>query len=134
MTLKSIFHGKTVYLSGPMTNIPGFNYPKFYEWELFLTTLGAKVHNPARIVDELCQASRDIFSENLNLNSLIKCSEKRKWVEYMSHVSPYVGSADILVQLEDWNDSFGARCELIWAEKFNLNVVSECYINTIQNG
>ena len=38
-------HGKKVYVAGPMTGLPEFNYPAFFAAEEYLRSHGAKVMN-----------------------------------------------------------------------------------------
>lgn len=38
---------KKVYIAGPMSGIPEFNFPAFYEAEEYLRSLGYDVFNPA---------------------------------------------------------------------------------------
>lgn len=38
-----------LYLSGPMTGLPCYNFPAFFYWEVVLSNRGHKVINPARI-------------------------------------------------------------------------------------
>jgi hypothetical protein len=39
---------KKIYIAGPMTGLPEFNYPAFFEAEKKIEALGFKVTNPAR--------------------------------------------------------------------------------------
>lgn len=38
---------RKVYIAGPMTGLPEFNYPTFFAAEEYLRSHGAKVMNPA---------------------------------------------------------------------------------------
>jgi uncharacterized protein DUF4406/uncharacterized protein DUF6378 len=97
-----------VYLSGPMRNLPEYNYPQFDERARDLRKLGYEVINPA---------------ENFGGDTT------RTFEEYMHTDLSQVLRADIVAVLPGWSDSEGARLEVqvavatgkrvVWAHNFD---------------
>lgn len=78
----------TVYISGPMTGMPDYNYPAFYAADSLLRArFGCQVINPAR------QEVRP------------------SWEAYMRHDVNLLREATALFQLPGWERSRGARIE-----------------------
>ncbi|PTQ70393.1 DUF4406 domain-containing protein [Pseudomonas sp. GV071] len=78
---------KRIYLSGPMTGLPDFNYPAFNAEAARLRALGYEVVNPA---ENPPQAS---------------------WADYMRQDIPQLLTCDTLALLPGWHNSRGARME-----------------------
>ena len=84
--------GRRVYLSGPMTGWPDKNSKAFEEAERIAYSLGAKgVYNPVTHTKSVDWTEREQFL-HYDLRILLDC--------------------DAVVQLEDWNRSWGAAREL----------------------
>lgn len=81
-----------IYIAGPMTGLPEFNYPAFHAAESELRAYGYEVLNPAH------------------------CPEQPNWRGYMRHAIKQVSDADGIALLPDWEQSRGARVE------FNLAI------------
>lgn len=79
-----------IYIAGPMTGYPEFNYPAFFAAEQALRDLGYETINPAR------SEGRD------------GC---KSWVDYMRAAIRDVADADAIALLPGWQDSRGAAVE-----------------------
>lgn len=60
-----------LYIAGPMTGLPEFNYPAFYRAEKYLTTCGLTVENPAWNV--LPEGEHWIGYMRLGVSQLVRC-------------------------------------------------------------
>ncbi len=79
-----------VYISGPMTGLPEFNYPAFNTAAVEMRALGWEVINPA----ENHGGRTDLPRE-----------------EYFRQAIPWVARCDAILMLEGWRHSEGARLE-----------------------
>jgi hypothetical protein len=93
-----------LYIAGPMTGLPGFNYRAFFEAERAIMALGHTALNPARTdgptADEAIAASGT--HEN----------PSHTWEYYLRRDIPKVTAADALVVLPGWQNSRGANLEV----------------------
>ncbi len=87
-----------VYIAGPMTGLPEFNYPAFNDAEEQLRAIGHEPINPAR---------RGVDPD-------------WTWVDYMRHAIRDVTKADGIHLLEGWESSRGARLEATIADALGL--------------
>ena len=94
-----------VYLSGPMTGYPQFNYPAFNRIAESLTRIGFKVVNPVEICSHLPQGS--------------------PWSDFMDVCLPAVAGSKKIYLLKGWEKSKGARLELKEAIKHELEIVQQ---------
>lgn len=88
-----------LYLGGPMTGIPDFNYPLFKEvaeWLRF-PTRGYEVRCPAEIDGG---------------NQVLEGGEVQPWKYYMRHALRMLLECDSIALLPGWEKSKGARREL----------------------
>ncbi len=92
----------TIYLSGPMTGLPDYNYPAFNEAAAQLRQFGFRVLNPAEIFGGDMTRSR---SEYLKADLLLLIQE-----------------AELVVTLPEWEQSAGARLEVEVAFQLGLPV------------
>jgi len=97
---------KRVYIAGPMTGLPGYNYPAFNAAAKRLRELGFEVENPAENPDPACGT----------------------WLGYMRMAIRQLALCDSLVLLPGWQDSRGARIEQQLAAELGLLVVCECNV------
>ena len=91
-----------VYIAGPMTGRPQFNYPAFHQAATLLRAAGYAVINPAENPAPLCGS----------------------WLGYMRMSVAQVASVDCVVMLPGWPFSKGARIEYLIAKLLGLGVTS----------
>lgn len=92
----------TLYLSGPMTGIPDFNFPAFNQASARWRSEGYRVFNPAENFDGRTDLPR---------------------AAYMREDLAQVMQADIVAVLPGWKDSKGARLEVAMARELDLPVI-----------
>ena len=95
----------TIYVAGPMTGYPEFNYPAFRDAAATLARLGHIVLNP-------------VDSENHNPTP----GTPQSWQWYMRHAIRMVVGADGMALLDGWEKSKGARLEHSIATALGLDV------------
>lgn len=92
-----------IYLSGPMTGLPDFNYPTFNKTAADLRARGFTVYNPAEYKhDGPVFPIREAFAEY----SRFICLE-----------------ADAIALLPGWENSLGVSAELALARNCNLEII-----------
>ncbi len=91
-----------IYIAGPMTGRPQFNYPAFHQAAALLRAAGYIVVNPAENPAPACGS----------------------WLGYMRMSVAQVASVDCLVMLPGWPFSKGARIEYLIAKLLGLGVTS----------
>lgn len=90
-----------VYIAGPMTGLPEFNYPAFFRAAHHLRTLGHDPINPARIEGrEGC----------------------RSWLDFMRASLRDIAEADGVALLDGWHASRGAVIEQRLGHELGLDV------------
>jgi len=97
--------GKTIYLSGPMTGLPEFNYPAFHRVARELRASGHYVYNPAEF-------PFDGPMEEYPIRDAMA-----------AHCAFLCQCADTIVLLSGWKTSKGAGIELSLAHYLGLHVV-----------
>lgn len=98
-----------IYIAGPMSGLPEFNYPAFNEAALRLRTLGYHVENPAE-------------------NPVPPC---KSWAGYMRLAIAKLATCDCVALLPGWETSKGASVEQRLAHDLALRVVP---VSAIQDG
>jgi hypothetical protein len=90
-----------VYISGPMTGLPGFNFPAFNTAARRLASQGHKTVNPANkgIVDGW------------------------EWSDYLRHDVRLLTECDAIYLLHGWRDSRGARLEEHIARELGMQIL-----------
>ena len=96
----------TVYVAGPMTGLPEFNYPAFREAADRLRCLGHKVLNPVDAED--CNPTPGV---------------PQAWEWYMRHALRMVLESDAVALLPGWEKSRGAKLEVAVAEALGMTVL-----------
>lgn len=96
----------TVYVAGPMTGLPEFNYPAFREAADRLREIGYKVLNP-------------VDAEEHNPTPGLP----QAWDWYMRHALGMVLAADGLALLPGWQQSRGANLEVTVAKALGMTVL-----------
>ncbi len=95
---------KTIYLAGPMSGLPEFNYPAFNEAAALLRAKGHTVLNPAE-------------------NPVPACGT---WQGYMRLALAQLVQCECIVLLPGWSESKGALIErklaqVLWMDVFLFN-------------
>lgn len=93
---------RTIYLSGPMTGLPEFNYPRFNAVAEMLRAQGHVVYNPAEFQHHGVFPIRQAFAE------------------YTAFIC---NRADTIVMLEGWENSKGANAEKALAENCQIDII-----------
>jgi len=102
---------KTVYLAGPMTGVPEFNFPAFDQAAGVLEGLGYKVSNPA-------QMDRDVGfdpSSTQVSNEFLRDALRRDLAA--------ICDADTIAMLPGWEKSGGAKIEWMLAAHLGLEII-----------
>jgi len=94
-----------LYVSGPMTGLPEFNYPAFRAAAAALSRVGYDVLNP-------------VDAEEHNPTP----GEPQAWDWYMRHALRMVLDADGVALLDGWEKSRGAALEVHIACALNLPI------------
>lgn len=92
-----------VYIAGPMTGLPEFNYPAFYRAAHTLGQAGIDTINPART------------------EGRVGC---RDWLDYMRASLRDIADCDGIATLPGWGESRGAALEVHIARSLDLPVKS----------
>jgi ketopantoate reductase len=90
-----------IYISGPMTGLPDFNRPAFTSATARLRALGLQVVNPVEINAHMKDPTWVACLQN-DLRALLDCN--------------------VVVLLPDWQQSKGARLELMVARQLGMLV------------
>jgi hypothetical protein len=101
---------QTVYIAGPMTGIPQFNFPEFDDAALVLRADGYTVVSPAEMDDpETRRAAMDSPDGAPGSGS----SNGETWGDFLARDVKLIadGGIDAIVVLEGWERSKGARLE-----------------------
>ena len=80
---------KSIYLSGPMTGLPEFNYPAFNAAAAHLRGLGYVVESPSELPEPPCKS----------------------WAGYMRLALAQLVRCEVTVRLPGWQNSRGAVIE-----------------------
>lgn len=89
-----------LYISGPMTGYPAFNFPAFNEAEALLRKAGFDVANPAR-------------------NGVV---DGWDWADYLRLDLKLLLDCDAVATLDGWIDSRGAWLEVSTARALGMSV------------
>ena len=90
-----------LYIAGPMTGLPDFNYPAFHAEAARLRGVGFHVENPAENPAPACGS----------------------WCAYMRLAIAQLVTCDGIVLLPGWRRSKGARVEYLLACVLGMDVV-----------
>lgn len=102
-----------VYISGPMTGLPNYNYDEFYRAANLARMAGHDAINPA-----------DHFSGD----------QSKEYHEYMRADIGDLLTAEAVYFLKGWRDSIGARVEYIVAVALNLPIAFEEELASTEDG
>lgn len=95
----------TLYVAGPMSGLPEFNYPAFHQAEKDLTAAGYVALNPAHTDKKYNPAG-----------------DARSWAWYMRHALRMLTDADGVALLIGWQQSRGATIERNLARDLDMPV------------
>ena len=99
---------RRLYISGPMTGLPEFNYPAFFSAEEALVLAGYEVENPARNPDP----------------------EPKTWEGFMRMAVRQLMDCDGVALLPGWLESKGALVEVNLAKTLGMPVMTIGEITT----
>jgi len=91
---------KRIYIAGPMTGLPEFNYPAFNAEAARIRALGYHVENPAENPDQ----------------------ENGAWEDYMKMALRQMLMCDTVAMLPGWGKSKGALIEYNLAKSLGLEI------------
>jgi hypothetical protein len=97
---------KRIYIAGPMTGLPDFNYPAFNAEAARLRALGYEVENPAENPEPPCKS----------------------WLGYMRLALAQLVTCDTVANLPNYGASKGAKIEVQLALDLGLKVMSSAKI------
>jgi len=89
-----------VYIAGPMTGLPEFNYPAFNDAADKLRDAGHHVENPAENEAPPCES----------------------WKGYMRNAIAQLVKCDAVLVLEGWSNSRGANVEMKLAVSLDIDL------------
>lgn len=95
-------HQPTIYIAGPMTGLPNFNFPAFHAEAARLRGLGYEVVNPAEINPD----------------------QHLTWEACMKTCIAALVFCDVIRLLPGWQNSKGASLEHHIAERLGLMILS----------
>jgi hypothetical protein len=111
-----------LYLAGPMSNIPQFNYPLFHEAAAWLRSLGYTIVSPADEDPPEVQAAAMASSDGL-VGEAGELSGGQTYGQRLGHdIRLLVEEVDGIVLLPRWEFSRGARVEAFAAVTFNRQI------------
>lgn len=103
-----------IYIAGPMSGIPDYNYPKFDAAQAYLEACDFEVLNPA-----------NNFGRNQSL----------EWDVYLKLAVKQVVDCDLVLLLPGWETSKGARLEKHIANQLGISVSTfEDFVNSSRGG
>lgn len=107
--------GAKLYIAGPMTNQPDWNFPLFFETAELLRSLGYEPNNPAE------NDGPDAATAVAHANAVHR-EGAHKWADYMRRDVVRLVSCDGIVLLPGWQQSRGARLEAKLAYDLDMAV------------
>lgn len=119
-----------VYLAGPMSNLPEFNFPTFFKAEKELQDRGYEVFNPARHDTDKYGASTFKQCSTGNHNELKEVLKDRTptYRDFMKvDLNWIIDNADAIALLPGWENSKGANAEVALAKCLGLEFI---YLDT----
>lgn len=121
---------RKVYIAGPMSGIPAFNYPAFFALEkaLRLIVLEPRVHmevvNPAAFPDPHLDA---ILASPDGDPSTLAALTGMTWGDYVARALKTIADEpdlDAIITLPGWQDSRGARIETFLGHVRGLKIIT----------
>lgn len=106
-----------IYIAGPMTGKPDWNYPAFFDADEWLGSIGIEAINPAK-------ADGETLAEALGQAGAVDAPTK-PWTEYLRQALVQVAGADGMLLLPGWQESKGARLEVHVAKQLGMPLYIE---------
>ena len=108
-----------IYLSGPMTGLPEYNYRAFHAAARQLRSLGHTVVNPAELHPH--GWLRRLLHRVLRVLRLVRGNPPAPtWVDYMRADVRALLECDVIATLPGWEQSRGARIEVSIAAELGM--------------
>lgn len=116
--------GRRIYIAGPMTGIPEFNYPAFNQWASIYRRLGYEVFNPAEADTEFhgTDISKGNTTGSVEQAALDHGFDRR--ITLAHDLTWIATTATHIHMLRGWENSGGARAEHALAATIGLEI---CY-------
>lgn len=99
---------KSIYIAGPMTGYPEFNFPAFFSAQTDWERSGWKVFNPANKDEEVGVTTNSAYATG-DAEALVKSGWSFK--DAFKWDTDRVIDADAIYMLKGWEASVGARAE-----------------------
>lgn len=110
-----------VYLAGPMTNIPHFNYPAFNAAAAELRADGHHVFNPAE--HDIAMFGKDISNPDGCADTAAKEHGFDRRAALKADLAWICDNAEAIALLPGWEKSSGANAERALANALGLQVI-----------
>lgn len=109
-----------IYLAGPMSGIPDFNFPAFFDYAEALEEGGWEVFNPA-------QNDIDVHGSLEGIKAAWAADATTTLRQCLNDDLDYItAEADAIAMMPDWENSKGARAEHATAVALGLQII---YLN-----
>lgn len=102
-----------LYIAGPMTGYPEYNFPAFFAAERFYSKAGFDVLNPARV---------DVETDGFDPRKDPTAKPPLSHAEYMERAKANVASCEYMALLPGWHFSVGVFVELKQAAQSGVRV------------
>ena len=106
-----------VYISGPMTGIPEYNFPEFEKAEAFLRAQGFEPVSPHRV-----KPHQFTPAETAMLDIYGVTKERRDWLAYILVDLLELVTCQRIYMLHNWRKSPGANIEFEVANRNHLKI------------
>lgn len=104
---------KCIYICGPITGKPLNNVYAFEAIEKIIESMGLKCHNPHKLFEGIDTSS---FEHK----------------DYMKVCVSYLAMCDVVVTLDGWDDSVGAKQEVFIARTMGKEIIPVAKIDTLK--
>lgn len=110
-----------IYLAGPMTGIPHFNYPAFNDAAVLLRKARHTVFNPAE--HDIETFGKDISNPTGDASQAAKEHGFSRRNALKADLSWICDNAEAIALLPGWENSSGARAERALADALSLEIL-----------